>query len=231
MLHHLLLQALPDVEEVAENIPSAPSLFGIKIIDTQDFFHLLVRLSFTLLVTWILVYLIYFRRNRNREYLFTFFTFSVIIFLMSFLMSNVKLSIGFAFGLFAVFSILRYRTEVLPIKEMTYLFISISIAVINAISSKKISYAEILLTNVAILGVTYFMELMLSNNHEEVRPVTYEKIDLIKPENRHQLIEDLRQRTGLPVHRVEIEKYDLLRDSVNLKMYFIHSQNFDEPQS
>ena len=132
-------------------------LFGIKIINPPDFFELVIRFGFDLFITYMIVKVIYYSKYQRKDYLFTFFLFNILIFFLCYLLNSVKLSIGFAFGLFAVFAILRYRTLPISIKEMSYLFIIIGIAVMNAISNKKISYAEVIFTNFAIVAVTYFL--------------------------------------------------------------------------
>jgi len=139
---------------------------------------------------------------------------------MCYLLANVKLQLGFALGLFAVFGIIRYRTNPIPIKEMTYLFLIIAISLINAISSKKVSYAELLFSNFALLGVTLVLEKGLFIKHLSQRIVVYEKIDLIKPEKRAELIADLKNRTGLDIKSIEIGKVDFLRDIAWLTVHF-----------
>ena len=130
------------------------------------------------------------------------------------------MELGFAIGLFAVFGILRYRTEPIPIKEMTYLFIVIGLAMINALANKKISWAELVFVNTAILLVTLSFEKLWFNNEIQSKNVIYERIDLIKIEQRQEMINDLIERTGLDIVRVEIGKIDLLRDIAFVKVFF-----------
>ena len=130
------------------------------------------------------------------------------------------MELGFALGLFAVFGILRYRTEPIPIKEMTYLFIVIGLAMINALANKKISWAELLFVNTAILLVTLSFEKLWFNNEIQSKNVVYERIDLIKMEHRLEMIKDLRERTGLDIVRVQIGKIDLLRDVAIVTVFF-----------
>ena len=127
---------------------------------------------------------------------------------------------GFAFGLFAVFGIIRYRTETIPFKEMTYLFIVIGLAMINSLANKKISHAEILFVDLMILATTFGIEAIWFNNHERSKVVVLEKIDLIKPENEQSLISDLRDRTGLDIFKVSIGKVDFLKDIAEVKIYY-----------
>ena len=200
-------------------------LLGTKLLNEKDFFELVLRFVFDFIFLFIVVRLLYYPKHQRKDYLFTFIIFNILIFFLSFLLSSVKLQLGFAFGLFAVFSILRYRTEALPIKEMTYLFIVIGIAVINAIANKKISWAELVFTNAAIVGAVYVLERMWLLRHETQRLVVYDNIELIKPENSAQLIADLKNRTGLPVTRTRLDKIDLLRDVAFIYVYYYDDQN------
>jgi len=203
-------------------------LLGTKLLNEKDFFELVLRFVFDFIFLFIVVRLLYYPKHQRKDYLFTFIIFNILIFFLSFLLSSVKLQLGFAFGLFAVFSILRYRTEALPIKEMTYLFIVIGIAVINAIANKKISWAELLFTNAAIVGAVYVLERMWLLRHETQRLVVYDNIELIKPENSAQLIADLKNRTGLPVTRTRIDKIDLLRDVAFIYVYYYDDQHLGD---
>ena len=130
------------------------------------------------------------------------------------------MELGFALGLFAVFGILRYRTEPIPIKEMTYLFIVIGLAMINALANKKISWAELMFVNSTILLVTFSFEKLWFNNEVQSKNVVYERIDLIKNENRLAMIEDLRDRTGLDIIKVQVGKIDFLRDVATVTIFF-----------
>ncbi|HUM88757.1 MAG TPA: DUF4956 domain-containing protein, partial [Prolixibacteraceae bacterium] len=138
---------------------------------------------------------------------------------------NVKLEIGFALGLFAIFGIIRYRTRQIPIKEMTYLFLVIGISVINALSNKKVSYAELIVTNLLVITVAFLLERVLLLRHESSKIINYEKIELIKPENRDKLKADLEARTGLEINRIQVGKIDFLKDSAKVMIYYYDSSN------
>tara|TARA_B110000879_G_C10975969_1_gene433387 strand:+ start:162 stop:557 length:396 start_codon:yes stop_codon:yes gene_type:complete len=127
---------------------------------------------------------------------------------------------GFALGLFAVFGILRYRTEAIPIRQMTYLFIVIGISMINALSNKSVSIFEVLFTNSLITLITYLIDRLWFQSIEETKSIIYEKIDLVKPENKDEMIKDLKDRTGLPIHEVKIEKIDFLKDTASITIYY-----------
>jgi hypothetical protein len=141
------------------------------------------------------------------------------------LLANIKLKIGFAFGLFAVFSIIRYRTEPIPIRQMTYMFTVIIVAVLNALSDETISYAELILANMVILLTIFIMEKNLLHNRDMVKVVKYEKIELIKPENYDKLIQDLKDRTGFNIIKAEIESINFLNDTSKLKIYYQYPNN------
>ncbi len=196
-------------------------LFGIKLIDFADFFEVIIRFSFNLLVLYILVRCLYFPTATKKDYPFTYVMFGVVVFFVCILMLNVKLQLGFALGLFAVFTLLRYRTDPIPIREMTYLFIVIGLSVINALATKKVSYAELIFTNSAILFTTYVLERAWYCKNEFSKHIFYEKIDLIKPEKREEMIKDLRERTGLNVQRVDIGEINFLRDTTQVTIYYI----------
>lgn len=199
-------------------------IFGSPLYDI-DFLELAFRLAINCVIAFVIIRMIYYPVHNRKDYLFTYFIFNLLIFFLSYLLSGVKLQLGFAFGLFAIFGILRYRTEALAIKEMTYLFVVIAIAVINALSNKKISFAELMFTNLAIVTVTYLLEKKWLLRHEVSKTVVYEKIDLVKPENHHLLIKDLEERTGLKIVRVRIGRIDFLRDVARVKIYFFEDEN------
>lgn len=198
-------------------------IFGMRLFH-PDLWELLFKFGLDAIVLFILIRVIYYPIHRKKENLFTYFVFNVLIFFLCVLMNNVKLSMGFGFGLFAVFSIIRYRTEQLSVKDMTYLFAVITLAVINALVSKKVSLVELLFTNLIILSLVYVMEHLWLTRHEAMRQLIYEKIELIKPENKLRLMADLHDRLGIKVSRVEIGKIDLLRDTVQMRVFFFEDE-------
>ena len=199
----------------------AVKFFGIKLIDVKDFWELVSRFSFNMLISIIIVRFIYYPTSWKKAYLFTYVLFSIIVFFLCHLLSNVKLGLGFALGLFAIFGIIRYRTSTIPIKEMTYLFIIIGISVINALANKKVSYAELLFTNFAIVIATFGLEkFWLTSQRELSKSILYEKIELIKPDRRAELVTDLKERTGLNIHRVQIGQLDFVKDTANVRIYY-----------
>jgi len=193
---------------------------GTPLFDSKDFFKLLVKTVFNLSIVLIIVRYIYYPVTKNKDYLFTYFLISLTVFLLCVLLDSVKLELGFALGLFAIFGIIRYRTDPIPIKEMTYLFLVIGISVINALANKKISYSELVFANFMIVGITFGLEKIWLLKHESRKNVIYEKIDLIKPESREELIVDLKDRTGIDVVRVEIRRIDFLKDIAYLRIFY-----------
>lgn len=200
-------------------------LFGLDLIKVDDFLELLLRFAFNLIFTLLLVRGLYYSVARRKDFLFTFILISTTVFLLCFMLGSVKIQLGFALGLFAIFGIIRYRTVQLPIKEMTYLFIVIGVSVINALANKKISYAELLFTNLAIVAVTYLLEKVLLLRHESHKLIRYDNIELIKPEKAQELKDDLEERTGLVINRIEIGDVNFLTDSARIQIYYYEADN------
>ena len=195
-------------------------LYGIAFFDLEDFSKLLFKFGINFIFLIIIVRLIYYRIKDDKDYVFTFIMFNILTFFICFLLRKVPMQMGFALGLFAVFGILRYRTEAIPIRQMTYLFIVIGISMINALSNKSISIFELIFTNGFITLITYLIDRVWFQTIEESKNILYEKIDLIKPENQEDLIKDLKERTGLPIHAVKIVKIDFLRDTASITIYY-----------
>jgi hypothetical protein len=180
---------------------------------------LLLHFLFNLLITGGIIRLLYYPRSRRRDYFFTFMLTSTTIFMLLFLLDSVSIQVGFALGLFAIFGILRYRTEMLPIREMTYLFMIIGISVINALA-KDLGYIELVVTNSIFILVTWLMESSNILRHVSSKHIIYEKIELIKPENSEALLADLKKRTGLNITKVEVGTIDFLKDTAMLNVYY-----------
>ncbi len=193
---------------------------GTPVWDAEDFWRLIIKGVFNLAVVLLIVRYIYYPITKNKDYLFTYLLISLTVFLLCFLLDNVKLQLGFALGLFAIFGIIRYRTDPIPIKEMTYLFLVIGISVVNALANKKISYAELVFANLLIVFVTFGMERLWLLKHETRKNIIYEKIELIKPENETELLADLKERTGIDIIRYEIRRIDFLRDIANIRIFY-----------
>jgi len=184
-----------------------------------------LRLLIDLITIFVLVRFIYFPLYRQREFFFMFVIFNIIIFLISFLLNKVELSMGAAFGLFAVFSMLRYRTESISIKDMTYLFLCIAIGLVTAVTKIKdtpdtFEYLFLIGLNAAILLITYVLE----NNHfmkkEASKLIVYENIELIQANKQQELLADIKTRTGINAHRFSIQRINFLKDSALIKVYY-----------
>lgn len=195
----------------------------LKINETF-YFNLLIDITTVL----ILILGIYYRKNQNKDLFFTYFIFNVAIFLLTFLLNQVKMSMGAAFGLFAVFSMLRYRTEGISVKDMTYLFIVIAIGLLSAI---QLEYYELGIIDGILILTTFILDGGIFVKQELYRKIQYEKIELIKVQNYDKLISDLRERTGLNIHRISINKMDFLKDSASINAYYYadkHSKTITE---
>lgn len=177
-----------------------------------------IRFLIDLAALAVLIGFIYYRNYKKKDHVFTYVMFNVIIFLITFMLNKVGMSFGAAFGLFAVFSILRYRTENISEKDMTYLFIVIALGLINSVA--KANYFEMALLNFMVLLIAWILDANLLRKADKYQMVQYEKIELVKPANYIQLIADLKERTGLDVYKVSVMQIDFLRDSAELKIYY-----------
>ncbi len=194
-------------------------LFGFDaFLDWPDLAKLMVRLGFNLLVATVVIRLIYYRRYRNRDYLFTYYVFNIITFSLCFLLRKVPAELGFALAIFGVFGILRYRTEQILIRDLTYLFICIGVAIVNAVSNHSISLAELSFVNLAIVITAAWVELA-PRSDDLATPMTYDRIDLLQPGKESELCADLSRRTGSSVGRVTVQSVDLLRDSAEVVVF------------
>ena len=196
---------------------------GVPLFEADSLFNLLIRFTFNLLICWVIVHFFYYKKSRRRDYYTTFILFSVSMFLLIFLMENVKLQIGFTLGLFAIFGMIRYRTETVPIREMTYLFVIIAISVINGLAM-TVSYAELVVTNLLIIAMTGICE-HVRLRHTASKLVLYDKSENIVPERRAKLITDLEQRIGKKKKKVDVGHVDFLRDAAFLRVYYICDKN------
>lgn len=209
----------PDLVELA-NWEENLRFLGIKLINVADFTELLIRLVLNVFVTFLVVQYMYARNSRRKDFYFSFIAVGTVVFLLSFLLNSVKLELGFALGLFAIFGIIRYRTDAIPIKEMTYLFVVIGISVINALANKKVSYVELGFANFAIVGGLWLLEKRLTLKQEFSIKLSYEKIENIHQMSEEALLQDLKLRTGINISRFEIKKIDFLKDSAEIRLFY-----------
>ena len=196
----------------------APEMINIALPYTE----LLARFLINLCAIFILARCIYYTMHRRKEYLFTFFLFNTLIFLICALLSTARLQVGFAFGLFAIFSMIRYRTVTIPVKEMGYFFVCVAIGIINALASTESNFLLPVASDLSILLLVLILDKFVSLQGEQMMELTYERIDLVPPSQRAALIADLQARTGLHVVRVEVVSFDFLRDVAILQLYYIN---------
>lgn len=232
---NLLLDLIPqlasfiglDILPVLQAVPADPAAFdpfNMELWNTEDFLKLVLRFTINTIFVVTLVRYVYYPVARRKDFLFTYILISLAVFLLCFMLENVKLELGFALGLFAIFGIIRYRTDPIPIKEMTYLFIVIGLSVMNALVNKKISFAEMVFANAAIVAATYGLEHVWLLRHESQKQVLYENIEMIKADRKEDLIKDLEERTGLKINRFEVSKIDFLRDTTTIYIYFYEDE-------
>lgn len=218
----ILLQDLSGLEDgtadaVHEVAKAATS--GFNWFDPSGVTEMLLRFGFMLVIVWFIVHFLYYRKTHRRDYFFTLILLSVSIFFLIYLLGSVKVKIGFALGLFAIFGILRYRTETIPVREMTYMFSVICLSVINALAD-TMSFAELAVPNLAIAGLIWLFEAFVLKGNIASKLILYDRIELIKPERREELLEDLHKRTGLNITKVNVGSVDFLKDTAILKIEY-----------
>ncbi len=184
-----------------------------------------LKLLVNLIITFTIVLLIYRPANQQAEYAFTYLIFNILIFFLCYMMINVELGLEFAFGLFALFSIMRYRTMTISIKDMTYLFAVVCVAVINSLSGDNFTIVEILGINIFIVVAIFALERLLFANTHDVKKITYEYIDRVRPDNEEELFKDIEERTGRTVVKIDIVSLNYLNDSAVLSVHFKKDRN------
>ena len=202
--------------------------------DYNDLDGLGIRLAINLLVLFVIVRLLYYPKTRRKDYLFTYFLIGIITFFLCFGLKKLDIDTGMGLGLFAIFGIIRYRTDAIEIKEMTYLFLVIGLSVVNAMLATEvdkdiyqINLLELGMINLSVIGVLYVLEYLWLMKHETRKIINYDRIELIKTENHEALKQDLEARTGLIINRFEIGKIDFLNDTCLIRVYyFAEDQDF-----
>lgn len=202
-------------------------LLDTPLIDTADMTALLLRFLFNTFFAMIIIAGLYYPKSRRREYFFTFSLISISIFFLIYLLGSVKIKVGFALGLFAIFGIIRYRTESMSVREMTYLFVIIAISVINALAV-SLSFGELALTNIIFVGVIFICEKIPFANSQEEKLILYDKIDLIHPDKEAELLEDLHNRLGLDIKGIQIGAVDFLHDTAMIKVFYRTKRRFGD---
>lgn len=204
---------------IIESLETA-KIFGLDLFHREEFINLVIRFAYNLFWIFIPSYFLYFRKGGFIEYFFTYMIVSIVVFQICILLGSVSLRIGFALGLFAIFGILRYRTNPIPPREMTYLFLVIGISVINAVANESISFSELIVTDALTVLVAFLIELYISSVGIKRKRVIYDRLDLIKPDRYQELLNDLSERFGVVVKRADIGPADLIKDSVELIIFF-----------
>jgi len=190
-----------------------------EILD-GNFVDMMMRFGLNLLATIFVIIFVYFRATGKRSYVFTYILISTTIFFLCFLLGSIDLQLGFALGLFAIFGIIRYRTDTIPIREMTYLFLVITLAVINALASKEFNVSEIIFTNLMLMVTTWVMETVWMKRHLARRSIIFDRMDLILPTKNQELIQNIKERTGIDVVRYKVGQIDLSKKTVRLTIFY-----------
>jgi tellurite resistance protein TehA-like permease len=212
--------AAENMQRLSEN---GLSFMGVDVFDSAMLLSLIIRFTANFLVCWLITHFFYYPKSKRKDYYFTFILFSVTVFLLLFILQNLSIGTGFALGLFCIFGMIRYRTESIQIREMTYLFAIIGVSAINGLSV-DVDYITVLFANILVLFITWILEHNVRQTATKI--VLYERIALIVPEKYDELLADLKKRTGLNINKVEIGHIDFLRDVVYLKIYY--QSNSDE---
>jgi hypothetical protein len=196
---------------------------------SNDAYVLLVRLAVNMTVLTVLIRYLYYPKTQRKDYLFTYYLIGTITFFLCFGLKKLDIDTGMGLGLFAIFGIIRYRTDAIEIKEMTYLFLIIGISVVNSLASNQISIAEVAIINGSVILLTFILEKVWLIKHETRKTINYERIDLIVPEKYQEMKDDLEKRTGILVNRFEIGKIDFLTDTAQVRIYyFADDQQFSD---
>ena len=194
-------------------------LFNLTWFD-KDFYTLLLRLTVNLIFMTIIIRYLYYPITKRKDYLFTYYLIGLITFFLCFGLKKLDIDTGMGLGLFAIFGIIRYRTDAIEIKEMTYLFLIIGVSVVNSLASNKISVAEMAVINFSVVAVTYGLEYMWLVKHLTRKTIVYERIDLIVPDKYEEMKADIEKRTGLTLNRFEIGKINFLDDTAQVRLFY-----------
>ena len=221
----LLLQAPPTFDpDIAREFGTGGGVsdinfLGVPLFDASSLWTLLFRFVLNFLVCWIIIRLFYYKKSQRRNYYFTFMMFAVVIFLIITLMDNMKMNVAYALGLFAIFGMIRYRTETLRIREMTYLFVVMGLSIING-QALTTSYIELLITNLLVILAIWAFEGNKHSKQLNEKVILYDKIDLVKRDREDDLKADLEARTGIKIEKMEVGHIDYLRDAAFIKIWY-----------
>lgn len=191
-----------------------------EFIDTDHVTKLLLAFLINLIAIMIVVRWLYYPKCKRGEFFFTYILIAISTFMLIYVLGDVKLKAGIALGLFAMFSIIRYRTEQIAIREMTYLFVIIALSAINGLTISELSIGEVIIINILFVAAIWVCESKLLISHYSYKVIKYDNISLITPDKREALIADLEKRTGLNIIKVEVGAIDFLKDAAIVKMYY-----------
>ncbi len=194
---------------------------NIPLFD-DDFYKMMFRFLINIGFLTIIIRFLYYQNSKRKDYLFTYYLISIIVFFLCFTLKKYELDLGMALGLFAIFGIIRYRTDPIEIKEMTYLFVVIGVSVINSLANKKMSYAEIIGANAIIVLVLTILERYWTLKHETIKSIVYDNLENIKPQNYSHLKSDLEERTGLNIHKISVGKIDFFKNVAQITIYYFN---------
>lgn len=187
---------------------------------SADLVPYLAGAALNLFIALLIVRFIYYPVTQDQRYVLTFVVFSTITYFVLGLLTSVDLSIGVGFGLFAIFSILRYRTDEMPPREMTYLFVFIALPIMNSVLMADGEVYKLIASNGFVIVVLFVLEKGWGFRFEESKRITYDRVELVTPERREELLADLKSRTGLDITSVEVRRLDLLRDVAELRITY-----------
>ena len=185
---------------------------------STEFLHTLLRFVICVAFNWTIISQLYFRKSHRRDFYFTFMLMTVAIFFLVYFMMGMergKATMGVGLGLFGIFSIMRYRTDTMPVREMTYLFIIICLSVVHAMAD---DYAELLAIDIITFVAIWLCERMMKVQCTKL--IQYDRIELVKPEKHEELLADLHERTGLDILKIEVGGIDFLKDTAVLRITY-----------
>jgi hypothetical protein len=209
----------PDIAREFGGDASSMDFLGVPLFDAQSLWTMLLRFVFNLIVCWVIIHCFYYKKANRKDYYFTFIMFAVVIFLIISLMENMKMNIAYALGLFAIFGMIRYRTETIKIREMTYLFVVMGLSIVNGMALST-SYAELVMVNLLTVLVIWLLDGTKILRHTATKIILYDRIENTKHGKEEDLKADLIERTGLDISKVEVGHIDYLRDVAFVKVYY-----------
>jgi len=201
-------------------ITDPSNVFLDMTLFSEDIYTLLFRLGINLFFITIIIRYLYYPITKRKDYLFTYYLIGIITFFLCFALKKLDIDTGMGLGLFAIFGIIRYRTDAIEIKEMTYLFLIIGLSVVNSLASRQISVVELGTINVTVVVLLYGLEYLWLVKHLTRKTINYERIDLITPDKYEEMKLDIETRTGLAINRVEIGKIDFLNDTAQVRIFY-----------